>query len=253
MTTAGLTTPGTTIKDAKQQAKVDLTAALRMASQLGLHEGVCNHFSYALSSDAFLINPQGIHWSAIVPSDIVTVDVDGNRLDGHRTVEPTAFFIHSCVHRAKPRARCILHTHMPYATALTLLEKGCLEWCSQNSLRYYGRVAYDSEYGGLALDPNEGARITSKLESADVLFMANHGVLLCSDTIANAFDDLYYLERAATVQVIAQSTGGKLRIVPEAIAKSTAAQFAQERQQSALHFEAIKCLLDTTSPGWSEG
>jgi ribulose-5-phosphate 4-epimerase/fuculose-1-phosphate aldolase len=113
-------------------------------------------------------------------------------------------------------------------------------------------LAYDNEYGGLALDPEEGARITSKLENADVLFMANHGVLICGDTIANAFDDLYYLERAANVQVIAQSTGGKLRIVPDAVAKATAAQFEQERQQSALHFAAIKGLLGSSSPGWSE-
>lgn len=239
-----------------KQAKIDLTAALRMACQLGLHEGVCNHFSFALPGnggpDSFLINPQGIHWSAIVPSDIVTVDVNGHKLEGHRDVEPTAFFIHSCIHRAKPNARCILHTHMPYATAITVLEDGRLEWCSQNSLRYYGRVAYDNEYGGLALDPNEGARITSKLENADILFMANHGVLICADTIANAFDDLYYLERAATVQVLAQSTGGRLRIVPEQTARATVAQFEQERQQSSLHFEALKLLLDNSNPGWAE-
>src|ERR1700760_90540 len=105
-----------------QEAKIDLTAALRMAAKLGLHEGVCNHFSYALSADAFLINPQGIHWSEMVPSDIVTVDADGRKLDGHRDVEATAFFIHSQAHRSKPEARCILHTHMPYATALTVLE-----------------------------------------------------------------------------------------------------------------------------------
>jgi ribulose-5-phosphate 4-epimerase/fuculose-1-phosphate aldolase len=130
-----------TIHDTTLEAKIDLTAALCMAAQLGFQEGVCNHFSYALSASgdegAPLINPQGVHWSAIVPSDTVTVDVDGNRLDGRRTVEPTAFFIHSCVHRAKRNARCVLHTHMPFGRSL---EGGRLEWCSQNSLRYYGRV-----------------------------------------------------------------------------------------------------------------
>jgi ribulose-5-phosphate 4-epimerase/fuculose-1-phosphate aldolase len=239
-----------------RQAKIDLTGALRAACMMGLHEGVCNHFSYALPSDggpdAFLINPQGIHWSVMVPSDMVTVDVNGVKVDGHRDVEPTAFFIHSRIHRAKASARCVLHTHMPYATALTVLEDGKLEWCSQNALRYYGRVAYDSEYGGLALDPAEGDRITSKLEEADILFMANHGVVICADTIANAFDDLYYLERAATVQVLAQSTGGQLKIVPDKIARATAAQFEQERQQSALHFEATKDLLDRADAGWRE-
>jgi len=243
-----------TYKQTIRQAKIDLTGALRMAAQLGLHEGVCNHFSMAVPSedgvDAFLINPQGVYWGDVVPSDIVTVDVHGNKIDGHRNVEPTAFFIHGCIHKAKKNARCIMHTHMPYATALTLLEDGGLEWVSQNSLRYYGRVAYDTEYGGLALDDKEGDRITSKLVDADVLFMANHGVLLCGESIANVFDDLYYLERACTVQVLAQSTGKKLRQISEDVAARTVQQFEQERQQSMLHFEAMKLHLGRTSPGW---
>jgi ribulose-5-phosphate 4-epimerase/fuculose-1-phosphate aldolase len=244
-----------TPQEAILQAKIDLTAALRTAAQLGLHEGVCNHFSYAIQGDSapelFLINPQGVHWSDMLPSDIVTVNVDGNRIDGHRQVEPTAFFIHSRVHRAKPTARCIMHTHMPYATALTLLEDGRLEWASQNSLRFYGRLAYDTVYNGLALDEAEGNRICAQLEDADILFMANHGILLCGDTIANVFDDLYYLERACTVQVLAQSTGKPLRLIPEEVCAATAKQFDQERQQSHLHFDALKRSLDVTSPGWS--
>jgi ribulose-5-phosphate 4-epimerase/fuculose-1-phosphate aldolase len=212
---------------------------------------VCNHFSYALDQETFLINPQGVHWLELVPSDMVTVDANGNRIAGNRAVEPTAFFIHSRIHRAKPGARCIMHAHMPYATALTLLEDGKLEWCSQNAVRFYGRTAYDTAYNGLALDDAEGDRICAALEKADILFMANHGVLVCGDSIANVFDDLYYLERAAMVQVLAQSTGKTLRLIPDAIAAETAAQHAQERQQSALYLEALKRQLDQTDPGWS--
>jgi ribulose-5-phosphate 4-epimerase/fuculose-1-phosphate aldolase len=242
-----------THRQAIRQAKIDLTGALRMAALLGLHEGVCNHFSLAVpgddGADAFLINPQGVYWGDIVPSDIVTVDVHGNKLDGHRNVEPTAFFIHGCLHKAKKNAKCIMHTHMPYATALTLIKDG-LEWASQNSLRYYGRVAYDTEYGGLALDDQEGDRITNKLADADVMFMTNHGVVLCGESVANVFDDLYYLERACKVQVLAQSTGKKLRLISKEVAAKTAQQFEQERQQSSLHFEAMKLHLSRISPGW---
>jgi ribulose-5-phosphate 4-epimerase/fuculose-1-phosphate aldolase len=242
--------------NALRQARIDLTAALRTAALMGLHEGVCNHFSYAVpgdsNADIFLINPQGIHWADMLPSDIVTVDGNGNKLDGHRDVEPTAFFIHSRVHRAKKNARCIMHTHMPYTTALTLLQDGRLEWASQNSLRYYGRIGYDTEYRGLALDEEEGDRICDALANADILFMANHGILLCGESIATVFDDLYYLERAATVQVLAQGTGKPLRIIPPEIAASTAKQFEQERQQSSLHFEALKRRLDQLSPNWSD-
>lgn len=234
-----------------EQDKIDLTCTLRAAAQMGMHEGVCNHFSYAVDDHTFLINPQGIHWLELVPSDIVTVDAAGNRVAGNRAVEPTAFFIHSRIHRAKPSARCIMHAHMPYATALTLLQDGKLEWCSQNALRFYGRVAYDSVYNGLALDDAEGDRICAAFAHADVLFMANHGVTLCGPSIANVFDDLYYLERAAMVQVLAQSTGQALRIIPDTIAAQTVAQHERERQQSALYLEALKRRLDTTDPGWS--
>src|SRR3954469_1419013 len=130
-----------------KKASTELAGALRFAAQLGLNEGVCNHFSLAVpeenGADRFLINPQGLNWSEIVPSDLVTVDADGKKLDCKYDVEPTAFFIHSRIHRSKPNARCIMHTHMPYATALTLLEDGKLEWVSQNSLRFYSRIAYD--------------------------------------------------------------------------------------------------------------
>ena len=239
-----------------RQAKIDLTAALRTAASLGLHEGVCSHFSFAVPTetggDVFVINPQGVHWSAIVASDIVTIDSSGNHVGGHRHVEPTAFFIHGRIHKAKNNARCIMHTHMPYATALTLLQEGRLEWVSQNSLRYYDRVAYYTEYRGLALDDEEGDRICAALADADILFMANHGVLLCGETIANVFDDLYYLERACALQVIAQSMGKPLRLIPAEVALKTASQFQQERQQSRLHFEALKLNLDRLSPGWSD-
>jgi ribulose-5-phosphate 4-epimerase/fuculose-1-phosphate aldolase len=235
-----------------EQDKIDLTCALRSAAEMGLHEGVCNHFSYAVDSQTFLINPQGIHWQEMAPSDIVTVDAAGNRIAGNRSVEPTAFFIHSRIHRAKPAARCIMHAHMPHATALTLLENGKLEWCSQNAVRFYGRVAYDTRYNGLALDDAEGDRICAMLAEADILFMANHGILACGGSIANVFDDLYYLERAAMVQILAQSTGKTLRLIPEDVAARTVAQHEQERQQSALHLDALKRRLDKTDPGWSE-
>jgi len=238
-----------------QQAKVDLTCALRSAATMGLDEGVCNHFSFAFADpqgkEMFLINPQGVSWTELVPSDMVTVDVDGNRIAGNRSVEPTAFFIHSRIHRARKTARCIMHTHMPYATALSLLENGKLEWCSQNALRFYGRTAYDTQYNGLALDDVEGDRLCAKFEHADILFMANHGVLVCGDTISNTFDDLFYLERAAKVQVLAQSTGRTLRLVSDEVAARTAAQFMQERQQSFLHFDALKRQLDEEDPSWS--
>jgi ribulose-5-phosphate 4-epimerase/fuculose-1-phosphate aldolase len=236
-------------------ARIDLTAALRWASKLGMGEGVCNHFSMALAGDGehFLINPQGLHWSEVTPDDLVVVDAHGRKVSGRHNVEPTAFFIHGSIHRGKPGARCVLHTHMPYATTLTTLRDGRLEWASQNALKFYGRVAYDDAYNGLALDEAEGDRMCAELDSADILFLANHGVIVTGERIAEAFDDLYYLERACMLQVVAMQTGRALRIVPQEIAAMTGRQMAEGSDQPRLHFEALKRMLDRDEPGWRGG
>jgi ribulose-5-phosphate 4-epimerase/fuculose-1-phosphate aldolase len=218
-----------------------------------LSEGVCNHFSLALPGrpGQFLINPQGLHWSEVTPADLVVVDGNGGHISGKHTVEPTAFFIHGRIHRANPRAQCVLHTHMPYATALTIIDGGELAWASQNALRFHGRVAYDRDYNGLALSDTEGDRMAAKLRDADVLFLANHGVIVCGASVAYAFDDLYYLERACMLQVLAHGNGRPLKIVPENIAALTRSQMDAERGQSDLHLAAWQRILDRDAPGWS--
>ena len=232
--------------------RADLAAALRWAARLGLNEGVCNHFSLELMPDRYLINPQGLHWSEVKASDILLIDGSGAVLDGKHPLEPTAFFIHSKIHQLNPQAKCVLHTHMPYATALTLIEGGRLAWCNQNTLRFWERVAYDDSYNGVALDDAEGVRIASQLKGKDVMFMASHGVTVVGANVAWAFDDLYYLERACMHQVLAvQGSGGKpLRRVPDEMCAKVAAQIQSERQQSDLFFASIKRLLDAQEPGW---
>ena len=237
----------------QRQARLDLTAALRSAARLGLNEGVCNHFSLELPGepDKFLINPQGLHWSELTPADLMLIDEKGIVLEGRHKVEPTAFFIHGRIHLGK-RKKCVLHTHMPYATALCLLEDGRLDTtANQNAMRFFDRVGYDAAYGGVALDEAEGDRICNALGDKDVVFLASHGVIVCGDNVPYAFDDLYYLERSCMVQFIASSTGRKLRSVPEDMVRRVCEQIEGERQQSVLHFDALKRILDREQPGWS--
>jgi ribulose-5-phosphate 4-epimerase/fuculose-1-phosphate aldolase len=234
-------------------ARLDLATALRCAARLGLGEGICNHFSLELPGHEgrFLINPQGLHWSEVTPADLVIVDAHGRKVSGRHNVEPTAFFIHGAAHRGNPAAKCVLHTHMPFTTTLTVVHGGRLEWASQTSLKFYGRVAYDDNYNGLALDEAEGERLCAGLANAEILFLSNHGVIVTGPTVAAAFDDLYYLERACMLQVLGQGTGKPLKIVPEKIAALTARQMAGESQQAELHLKALRRMLDRDEPGWS--
>ncbi|MEO2014604.1 MAG: aldolase [Fuerstiella sp.] len=238
----------------ESQARIDLAAILRWADRLGLSEGICNHFSLAVpeTTDQFLLNPQGLHWSEIRASDMIVVDADGELTKGEYAAEPSAFFIHSSVHRSRPSAKCVLHAHPPYCTALSCIDGGRLEMCSQNAIRFYGRVAYDETYNGAAFDDDEGARISSKLIDKDVLVMANHGVLIAAEDAAQAFDHLYYLERAAMTQFMAMNTGRRLRMIAKNVCQMAYEQFGAESEQAYHFLEAIKRILTRECPEFME-
>jgi ribulose-5-phosphate 4-epimerase/fuculose-1-phosphate aldolase len=231
--------------------KDDLALALRAAAHHGLEEGVCNHFSVAVpdATQRFLLNPRGLHWSELGAEDIVLVDGDGRVLAGRHRVEPTAMFIHGAVHRITGCA-VVLHTHMPYATALTLTEERALDaTLSQGAMRFIDRIAIDADYNGLALDWAEGERIAGAMRGKDVAFLGNHGVIVTGECIAHAYDDLYSLERACMHQVLAQSTGRPLAPVNAQLAAKVAAQIQGEREQSELFFEALRRMLPAKRAG----
>jgi ribulose-5-phosphate 4-epimerase/fuculose-1-phosphate aldolase len=242
----------------ERAARVDLAAAFRLAVRMDLHEGVCNHFSVMLPGEGaqgasrFLLNRYGLHWSEVSASNLLALDAEGRVLEGEGEYEKTAFWIHSRIHLAHPRAACVLHTHMPYATALTLLEGGRLEMAEQNALRFDGDIAYDDTYNGLVVDAAEGDRLARALGSRRVLFLASHGVIVVGQSVAEAYDALYYLERACRLQVLARMMGGKLRAVrPEVVRAACAMMRADAPKYAGAHFEALKRILGREEPDYS--
>jgi ribulose-5-phosphate 4-epimerase/fuculose-1-phosphate aldolase len=237
----------------ERAARVDLAAAFRLAVRLDLHEGVCNHFSVMLPGGrTFLLNRYGLHWSEVSASNLLALDAAGNVLAGEGEFEKTAFCIHSRIHLAYPRAVCVLHTHMPYATALTLLEDARLEMVEQNALRFHDDIAYDDTYNGLVVDAAEGDRLARALGAKRVMFLANHGVIVVGASVAEAFDALYYLERACRLQVLARSMGGRMRAVrPEVVRAACAMMAADAPKYASAHFDALKRILDREEPGYS--
>jgi ribulose-5-phosphate 4-epimerase/fuculose-1-phosphate aldolase len=242
--------------EAVWRTRVDLAACFRAAARLGLHEGVCNHLSCMVPGrdDLFLVNPDGWSFAEITASRLLICDFHHNVIAGHGRPEDTAFYIHARLHARVPRARAAFHTHMPNATALTMVEGDPLLWAGQTALKFYGRTIVDEHYNGLALDESEGDRIAASVGDADIVFMRHHGVLVLAPTIAKAWDDLYYLERACEVQRLAQSTGRKLVPVPAVIAQATAEQMRHEggRDSAALHLESIKRQLDREQPEYRQ-
>ncbi|MEM7358657.1 MAG: class II aldolase/adducin family protein [Pseudomonadota bacterium] len=207
------------------QERVDLAAAFRWTERLNMHEAVANHFSLSVNEDGtkFLMNPNQVHFSRVKASDLMVIDAnDPSTMDRPDAPDPTAWGLHGAVHRMCPHARCALHVHSVHATVLACLEDALLPPLDQSACSFYGRQAVDPDYGGLALD-EEAERCCSHLADpkVQVLIMANHGVMVVGETVAQAFDRMYYFERAAETYIKALWTGRPLRILGHEVAEKT--------------------------------
>ncbi len=240
---------------AHSTSRKDLAAAFRWAARLGMHESIANHFSLAINDTGsqFLLNPVGSHFSRIRASDLLLLDVnDPATHAGENAPDPTAWTLHAALHKALPQARCILHTHMQAATVLCCLKDFEFLMLDQNACRFHQRIAYDRDYAGMALQADEGARVAALMGAGkSVLFMGNHGVIVVGPTVAQAFDELYYLEKACALQVAALSTGRELSLIPDAVAATACGQWNDYPTRfSELHFTALKNILKQEEPDY---
>ena len=237
----------------EQSARRDLAVAFRFAARLNMHEATANHFSVVVSQDSnnFLINPAGRHFSLLRASDLILVDLNVKNfgIAENQLVDPTAINLHGQLHKLLPHAKCILHTHMPYTTALACLRDFEFLMLDQNACRFYQHIAYDRDYAGMALEQSEGERVAKIMsKSKSVLFLANHGVIVVGNSVAEAFDELYYLEKAAQLQVLALSTGRELSIIEDEIAALVCKQWLEYPKSAEHHFAALIEILDQESP-----
>jgi ribulose-5-phosphate 4-epimerase/fuculose-1-phosphate aldolase len=240
-----------------QTQREDLAAAFRWFARLGMAESVANHFSVAVSPEEgnrFLVNPCRRHYSRIKASELLLLDAnDPATLQRPDAPDPTAWYLHSGLHARVPHARCVMHLHSKYATALGCLADSTLYPIDINAARFYGRVAVDTEFSGMALSVAEAARQATLLsEGKSVLLMANHGVLVVGATVAAAFDELYYFERAAELLLTCYATGKPLRFMPPATAELTQRQWLEYTGFAGDHLTAIKQILDQEEPDYRQ-
>lgn len=231
----------------------DLAAAFRWTARERMHEGIANHFSLAVSDDGskFLLNPYGVHFSRMRASDLILLDAREEPTDMDGRIDPTAWAIHGAMHRNAPQARCVMHVHSKYATALSSLQDSSIPPIDQNTMRFYDRVAIDDGYDGMGLG-DEAERMTKKLGNKSVLMMGNHGVMVVGDSVARTFDELYYLERSCETVITAYGTGKPLRIAPHEVASKTAQQWAEYPDFAEKHFAAIRDILDEEEPDYRD-
>jgi len=232
----------------------DLAAAFRWTAKLNMHEAIANHFSVCApnSNEDFYVNGTGMHFSSIKASDLFLVEQSKiNELkDRPELVDPTALHIHGSIHKKVPHAKCILHVHSKYATALAALEDPTLPPIDQNTMRFFNRVGVYRDFGGMGFE-EESEKMASKIGNKKVLLMSNHGVLTTGQTVAEAFDELYYFERACETYITALSTQKKLKIVSDEVAEKTAQEWENfSTDAKDLHLKAIRSILDKEDPSY---
>jgi ribulose-5-phosphate 4-epimerase/fuculose-1-phosphate aldolase len=242
----------TTLAADHRTARIDLAAAFRWFARLDMHESVANHLSVAVSADGakFLINPRGRHFSRISAGDLLLLDAnDPTTLAREDAPDPTAWHLHARLHARLPEARCVMHLHPKYATALACLQDPTMYPIDMNTMRFFGRVALDKDFSGMALSDSEGDRAADLMgDGKTVLLMANHGVLVIGAHVAAAFDALYYFERAAETLLTCYAAGKALRIVPDSVAALTERQWRDYGQLAIDHLDNIKAILDAEEP-----
>ncbi|KAH8090166.1 hypothetical protein JL720_6476 [Aureococcus anophagefferens] len=228
-----------------REARIDMAACYRIMDELGLNEGIDNHLTVMVpgTRDRFLCIPYGLNWSEVTASNLLLLDANGDVVEGDGLPDPTAFYIHSRIHLKHPHAVCVLHTHQPKASALCCLEDMEIKMIHQNSCRFLDEVAYDTVTRA-SCSARPGDRLAEVMGSKRVLMHQSHGPITCGDSVAEAFDEIYYLERACEVQLLAMNTGKPTVTIKDSVARFYKDQVDQFRGCWAQgHFEARKRAL----------
>ena len=207
------------------QTRVDLAACYRLVAEFGWSDLVFTHITARVpgTEDQFLINPYGMMFDEITASSLVKIDLNGNKMEESPfPVNPAGFTIHSAIHAVRHDAQCVLHVHSLNGVAVSAQRNGVLP-LSQQSIFILASLAYH-DYEGVALNEAEKPRLVADMGNKNYLMLRNHGLLTVGKTIADAFQAMYFFEAACTIQIRAQSGGGELISIPQAIIDGAVAQ-----------------------------
>ena len=214
------------VTDEEWQTRVDLAACYRLVAQYGWDDLVYTHITAKIPGmeDQFLINPYGMMFAEITASNLVKIDLAGNKLDADNPfpVNPAGFTIHSAIHAARHDARCVLHVHTPNGIAVSAQKGGVLP-ISQQSIFVLASLAYH-DYEGVALNDDEKPRLVRDLGDKTFFMLRNHGLLTVGGSIADAFQAMYFFEATCMIQIRAQAGGGELIPISQPILDGALAQ-----------------------------
>ncbi|CAG9000357.1 MAG: Decarboxylase NovR [Candidatus Celerinatantimonas neptuna] len=234
------------------QLRQDLAAAYRLAAMLGWEDTLYTHFSVRLPTKEprFLINPFGLMFDEVCASDLIIVDMQGHVVEGHSEYNLAGFTIHSAVHMARSDTHCVMHTHTIAGMAVAACDDG-LCMLNQTSAEFFERVGYHS-YEGIAWDLDERQRIQQSLGNHIALVLKHHGLLSVGATVADAFQIMYYLNKACEIQLAAGQMASLSTISPMSskLAAHACEQFKKAEHERQLVWQAWRRKLDRFDPSY---
>ena len=155
----------------------------------------------------------------------------------------------SPIHKAREDVACVIHTHSGAGVSVSA-QKGGLMNLTQHAMRFHGRMAYH-DYEGVALDMDEQQRLQADLGQHNAMILRNHGLLTCGRSVSEAFDGMYYLERACQAQIGALAGNAEVIVCSDAVAEKVAQQFERPGRASASkHWVTCLRLLDRLDPSF---
>ncbi|SAI69483.1 aldolase [Bordetella ansorpii] len=242
------------ISDSEWQVRVDLAACYRLIAVFGMSDLIYNHITARIpgTDDELLINPYGMMYEEITASSLVRIDIEGNVLHNPYPefgVNQAGYVIHSAVHGARHDVGCVIHTHTRAGMAVSAMKCGLLP-LTQTSLRFADITYHD--YESVALDLDERARLVRDLGDKESMILRNHGLLVASATIAQAFNSMYWLEMACKAQVDALAGGVELVTPPQAVIDKTCHLYkpTTRRPFGEMEWPAMLRYLDRRDPGF---
>jgi ribulose-5-phosphate 4-epimerase/fuculose-1-phosphate aldolase len=238
-------------------ARVQLAACYRIFDMLGWAEMIYNHITVRLPDSVtggakqFLINPFGLHYGEVTASNLLKIDVRGNKLDANPwPVNPAGFTVHAAIHEALPGAHCVMHTHTTAGLAVACTAGGL----AQNnfySAQLHDLVAYH-DFEGITIHADEAPRLLQNIGQKPLVILRNHGLLAWAGTLPLAFVRLWTLQRACEIQ-LAQAALGPAIAIPDAVAVKTthdSFQFDQKFGAGQDVFGALVRRLDRLDPSY---
>ncbi|RWU18808.1 class II aldolase [Pseudomonas alkylphenolica] len=244
------------VSDLEWQTRVDLAACYRLIALHGWDDLVFTHISAKVpGTEDFLINPYGLMFHEITASSLVKVDLAGTKqMDSPFEINPAGYTIHSAVHEVRHDVNCVLHTHTAAGVALSAQQAGVLP-LSQQSMFVLASLSYH-DYEGVALHAEEKLRLQADLGDSHYMVLRNHGLMTCASSIADAFLMMFIFQRTCEIQLMAQSSGAALGVIPPGILAGAQAMLAGVMRSStgiggALPWPALLRKLDEHMPGYA--